>query len=225
MADDRFIASEVNADVRQDNLYKTLKRYRFVIAAVVVGAIGFVGYASWRSQSDKSAAIAQFQTLDALLQDPQDIAAREKLDPQSSALSALEAALIARQEGDLATARADYELIANDTKNIRAMRDFARLQIFSYDESAQSDLANPGSPFLVQAKLIEANNLIAKGQTEDALIVLEALLANREVQSERAFIETLVLALGGQIPDNNEINLSKINSVTSAESSEESTSE
>ncbi len=201
MAQDDLLIDEVNTGVRGDQARNFLKTYRWLLVLIVVGVIAFVAYMSFSTQQKQSAGKAQF---DALSQSVANEGATENTPSEKEGeLSALEAARHAAQSGDQDAALAHYQDIENNGDSSDTMKEFARLQAYGIEGGEPKDLANPGASFMIEAKLIEANALLGEGKQDEALVVLEALLANPEVQSERAFIESVVLALGGEIQDQN----------------------
>ncbi len=200
MTNNEFFVDEVNTDVREENFKKQLKKYGWVIFAIIAGVLAFVAIYEILKNREVSEGHEQYQTISAA-QTGENVSTDDLLGFESE-LSALEAAHLKVEAGDDAGAIAIYQSLVDNTQYSETARELARLHILNLEGGAETTaLANPGAAFFTPAKMIEADNLIKQGKTDEALVVLNAILANTKVQSERVVVETVMTALGGEVED------------------------
>lgn len=199
MTNNDFFVDEVNSDVREENFYKQIKKFRWVIIAIILGVVAFVAFGEFRRSQTVSQGEEQFINLTSAVTG--ENANDTSLLSFDSELSTLEAARLKLASGDKEGALALYQGMVDNSAFSETARELARLQVFSLEGGAEAtSLANPNAPFSVEAQLVEANSLIAEGKNDEALKILEDIHVNSNSQSERGIVEATIESLGGEIP-------------------------
>lgn len=210
---DSFI-SEVTDEVRREKLYRTLRRYAWLIAAGVILIVGGAGYNEWRLARDRAAAEAAGDALREALA-ASDPAAR------ASALAALDqgsAAVVARiaeagaliEADDRPGAVAVLESVAADGSAPELYRSLAALQrvmLLGRDLAAGERLgaldalAAEGAPYRLLALEQRALMRLETGDAAAALADLDTI-ANAPDAPEglRGRTRQLIVAAGGGAP-------------------------
>ncbi|KPP87176.1 MAG: hypothetical protein HLUCCA08_04425 [Rhodobacteraceae bacterium HLUCCA08] len=206
---DSFI-DEVTEEVRRDRLFATLRRYGWIGILAVLLLVGGAAFLEWRkaqatraAQATGDAILATFGTTDEAARAEQLLAV-----PAGDArvVTALLAAADLQAAGDGAGAVAALQAVATDGDVDPVYRDLAALKaaMIGGDDSlddrrvALDALAQPGRPFRLLAEEQLAYLEVAAGETEAALVRLEAIAGDAEVTPNlRDRAESLIVALGG----------------------------
>ncbi len=212
---DSFI-SEVSEEVRRDRFYATLRRYRWLLAAVVLLIVGgAAGNAWWKAHREARAEAAG----DALR------AAYAETDPATRAgllgdLAASEAGagVVARlaqagslaEAGDTDAAAAILEDVAGDGNASQLYRSLASLQrvmllgaaMPSSERQATLELLSaPDAPFRPLALEQRALMHLDTGDKDKAIADLNAVLAEPgATEALRGRAQQLLIAAGGSLP-------------------------
>lgn len=210
---DSFI-DEVNEELRRDRMFALLRRYGWIALLLVVLIVGGAAWNEYR----KAQAVAQAQaTGDAIT------AALAAGDPaaQAAALAAIDAPESARPviallqsaaalvQDDPAAARAQLQALAGDGALLPVYADLAALRLALMPDTAAetraallAQVATPGRPYRALALEVEAIETAARGETEAARALIEALLQEPDLpQGVRGRAMQLLLLTGGT-PDN-----------------------
>jgi hypothetical protein len=177
---DSFV-SEVSEEVRRDRLFAALRRYGWLIAALVVLIVGGAAYYEWRKLSRQAAAQAAGDALRAAYAAP-DAATR--------------AGLLAEVADD-----------GSVPELYRALAALERVMLLG-DAMAASErqatietLAAPGAPFRPLALEQRALMHLDAGDREAAIADLEALLEEPgATEALRGRAQQLIVAAGGTLP-------------------------
>jgi ABC-type multidrug transport system ATPase subunit len=210
---DSFI-SEVSEEVRRERLYRTLRRYGWLIAAALLLVVGGAAWHEWSEARTEAAAEAQGDALRAALATPEPAARAEAL----AALAAGGTAPVVRiaeagarlAAGDGAGAAASLEAVAADGGTPELYRALAALQrvmvlgpqLDAGERLAALDgLAAEGAPFRPLALEQRALLRLETGETAAALADLQAILdAPTAPEGLRGRARQLIVAAGGEAP-------------------------
>lgn len=213
---DSFI-SEVSEEVRRDRLYATLRRYGWLIAAIVLVIVGGAAYNEWQKFRQAAAAEASGDALRAAYGEADAKARADRL--ATVAAEERSAAPVARlaEAGSLATAgdaekaAATLEELAGDggtPELYRSIASLSRVMLLGSamdvsERAATLDLlAAPGAPFRPLALEQRALMHLDAGDKEKALDDLEAVLAEPgATEALRSRARQLIIASGGSVPD------------------------
>ncbi len=212
---DSFI-DEVSEEVRRDKLYATLRRYGWLIAALVVLIVGGAAANEWLKARRASQAEAAGEAFRAAYAETD--AAMRAADLGDVAASAPRAAVLARlaeagakaQAGDTEGAAALLGEVAGDGSAGELYRSLAALQRVMLLGSAMDPserqatlelLVNPGAPFRPLALEQRALMRLEAGDKVAALADLEALIAEPlSGEALRGRARQLIIAAGGSLP-------------------------
>jgi hypothetical protein len=212
---DSFV-SEVSEEVRRDRLFAALRRYGWLIAALVVLIVGGAAYYEWRKLSRQAAAQAAGDALRAAYAAP-DAATRAGLlaeaadeAPQAAVLARLAEAGARAEAGETGAAAAVLAEVADDgsvPELYRALAALERVMLLG-DAMAASErqatietLAAPGAPFRPLALEQRALMHLDAGDREAAIADLEALLEEPgATEALRGRAQQLIVAAGGTLP-------------------------
>lgn len=199
---DSFI-DEVTEDLRRDRLFNALRRYGWIVIALILAA---VAASAWREYSSSRSARLAEGFGDALLaaedKAPADPAARAAalaaVDPQGSdgrvVVRDLLTAAAQVEAGETAPAAETLKNAAAKADNDRVMRDLARLKTVmalgkTMDPAARdamlAELSAAGAPFELLALEQKAVALIDAGRPEDAVALI------RQIQQKDGMTESL----------------------------------
>lgn len=220
MSDSESFISEVNDEVRRDNLFRALKRYGWIGALAVILIVGGAAFSEYRKAQNRAAAEAVGDgLLAALAQDEPALRAQALADvptttPEAQAVAAMMAAAEAEQSGDIDAAITALQSVSvnGDIPAIyQQVAAFKSLTLQSDTLEAQERrqqfeaLAAPGQPLsllaLEQLALID----VETGDADAAMTKYQAILQDANVTSDlqqRAL--QVIVALGGS-PDLNNV--------------------
>jgi hypothetical protein len=179
------LMTEIEADLRGEEIDKLWKKYGIVIIAAAVGiVIAVAGWQLWRQdiEQKKVAAAKQYEVATKLIQDGklEDAATAFALIADQkgqgyAALAQLQKATIALNKNDLPGALAAYKALAGDDKADVLFRDLAKVLRVMHGldsenplelESALKPLLDPANPFVNSATELTA--LLAYKQGDGA---------------------------------------------------------
>ncbi len=215
MSESDSFLSEVTEEVRRDKMIATLRKYGWIIAAVVVVIVGAAGYSEWSKSAARTTAEARGDALiDALRANGTEerlgaLEAVTETDP--SVLSQFQLAAAQLENGDVDDASATLQVIASNSDFSEIYRDVARLKLVSLPGGDISDkdrmamlagLASEGHP--LRSLAIEQRALlhIRAGDVAAAIEDFSVVYADENVQqTTRARVGQMITGLGGQLPD------------------------
>ncbi len=212
---DSFI-SEVSEEVRRDRLYATLRRYAWLIAAVIALIVGGAAVNEWLKAHNAAKAEAAGDALRAAYGET-DAATRAGMlgdfaaaHPQAAAVAKLAEAGSRADAGDTDGAAAILEEVAGDGKTGEIYRSLASLERVMVLGSAMDAserqvtldlLAAEGAPFRPLALEQRALMHLDAGDKTAAIADLQAALADpRATDALRARARQLIIASGGALP-------------------------
>lgn len=208
---DSFI-SEVSEEVRRERLYRFLRKWGWLIAAVILLIVGGAAANEWRKARAAAQAAATGDALRAAFLDADPAARAERLDllagehPEAAAIARLAAAGSLLEAGDTDAAGAALAGLAEDGGVAPIYRDLAALQRVMLLGSALDSserlatleaLTAPGAPFRPLALEQRALAHIDAGDTARAAADLQALLTDAAApEGVQARAQQLLIALG-----------------------------
>ncbi|WP_420863808.1 hypothetical protein [Algirhabdus cladophorae] len=214
MSETESFIEEVSEEVRRDKLYAAMRRYGWIVAALVILLVGGASYNEYR----KSVAASQAQDLgDAVLaamnaEDPQTritSLAEVQSDNEGMVVVQLLRAAELSQADRTDEAVALYDIVAQNAEVEPLYRDLAQLKKLALQaETADLEtrragyvaLAAPGSAYRLLAEEQLALLDIEEGQTDPAIERLQQILADGEVTGGlRRRASQLIVALGGSL--------------------------
>ncbi|WP_010138603.1 tetratricopeptide repeat protein [Oceanicola sp. S124] len=207
---DSFI-DEVNDEVRRDRLYGLLRRYGWIAVLVVLAIVGGAAWNEFQKARERAASEAFGDAiLDALDEADSDarIAALEAVPTSTPGQAAL-AAFLASSEAaagadDPARAAAaldgqQFDGIYGDIATFKKLILEAGVTPAAERRDGFRALAAPGNPLRLLAEEQIALTHVEEGATDEALQVLQSILADAEVtQGLRQRASQLIVALGGE---------------------------
>jgi hypothetical protein len=206
---DSFI-SEVTEEVRRDRFYAFLRRWGWLIAAILVIIVGGAAANEWRKYRAETAARATGDALRAAFAEQEPVTRAERLaalaaEGQAGALARLAQAGSLAQAGD--TEAAGEVLSALSTEAYRALAALQRVMLMGADLDASERLATlqgltaPGAPFRPIALEQRALVHLELGDREAAIADLEAVLETPGAsEGSLARARQLIVAAGGALP-------------------------
>ena len=210
---DSFI-SEVTEEVRREKLYRTLRRYGWLIALAVIVIVGGAAWHEWSKARARAAAAANGDALRAALETADPAARAEAL----AALDAGPSAVVARiaqagallEAGDRPGAAAILEAVAADggaPEPYRALAALQRVMALGPDLppserlGALDALAADGAPYRLLALEQRALLRLESGDAAAALSDLETIVAAPDApEGLRGRAGQLIVAAGGVQP-------------------------
>lgn len=210
--EDSFI-NEVTEEVRQDQLFRTLKKYGWIGIVVVVVLVGGASWSEFsKARSEAAAAKLGDAVLSALETDDSAEAAILLANVESQGAVGAIIALLESAEledsGDLSAASAVLDQVATDADMPQVYRDIALFKSLLLDVDADgssrksgfSALTEPGNPMRLlateQMAMIDAES----GDTEAALGQFAMILEDSEAtRGLRRRARGMIVALGGDI--------------------------
>ncbi len=212
---DSFI-DEVSEAVRRDRVARTLRRYGWLIALIVLILVGGAAVNEWMKLRTARNAAAAGDAMRAALAETDTTARADALaafaaaTPDAAVAARLAAAGTLAKAGDADAAAAILATVADDGAVPALYRSLAALQRVmvldagmdaSEREATLETLAQPGAPFRPLALEQRALFKLEKGDSEGAVADLQAILtepAATEGLIGRA--RQLIIAAGGSIP-------------------------
>jgi hypothetical protein len=211
---DSFI-SEVTEEVRRERLYRTLRRYGWLIAAGVIAIVGGAAYHEWNKARAQAAAEATGDALRAALETADPAARADALlaaaDGPAAPVARIAVAGALIEAGDRAGAATILAEVASDGSTPEPVRSLAALQrvmalgpdLAAGERLGALDrLAADGAPYRLLA--LEQRALL-RLETDDrpaALADLEAILATPGApEGLRGRAQQLMVAAGGWPPE------------------------
>jgi hypothetical protein len=207
---DSFI-DEVTEDLRRDRLFGLMRRYGWIAVIAILVLVGGAAWNEWQKVQRQAAAETAGTSLLAALRQPDAgaraaaISALEVRGGEAAAVLLIEAASLV-EAGDAAAADARLRTVADDPAHPRVWRDLAALKrvmiagsaLAAADRAAVLDaLAAPGAPFRILALEQRALALVAAGDRDGAITVLEDLMVDQESSPEvRVRSAQILVALG-----------------------------
>ncbi len=210
---DSFI-DEVTEEVRQEQLWKMVRRYGWIAAVAVVG---IVGGATWNevsksrietaAQAAGDGIIAALESEDSAERMASLVAARGSAEAGAANVLGFYEATEAADAGDTARAATLYAEIAGDASLAQVYRDLATLKgaILPDIDVAQSraaleGIATAGAPFRLLAEEQLAAHDMAAGDTAAALVRLQNIAIDSQVSpGQRTRVIQLIEVLGGSL--------------------------
>ena len=212
---DSFI-DEVSEAVRRDRVARTLRRYGWVIAAIVVLLVGGAAVNEWmKLRQAREAAAAGDAMRAALAQtDPKAradaLAAFAAATPDAAVAARLAEAGSLAKSGETAAAGALLATVADDGSVpalYRALAALERVMVLdaAMDASERAatleTLAQPGAPFRPLALEQRALMRLEQGDKDGAVADLQAVLAEpTATEALQGRARQLIIAAGGSIP-------------------------
>lgn len=210
---------EVDEEVRKDQLAGFWSRYgRWIVIAVGAGLVALAGFLWWREEQIRKVGVLS-EEYSAALQGLEigNAKAAQEIDRFASgdyggytALARFTKASRAVENGDNATALAEYKVLAADTKLPQPLRDLATITAVrvEYDTLAPADvvtrlkpLAQPGAPWFGVAGEMLAVAYMAEGKPELAGPIFAAISSDETIApSLRQRAQQLAASLGS-LPD------------------------
>jgi hypothetical protein len=212
---DSFI-SEVSEAVRRDRLTATLRRYGWLIGALVLLVVGGAAVNEWVKHREAVRAAATGDAMKAALAQPDAKARADAL--AAIAVSTPRAAVAARfaeagsleAAGDKAGAAAILASLAEDGETPALYRSLAaleRVMVLGADmpeaerQATIESLVQPDAPFRPLALEQRALLRLETGDSEGAIADLQAILAEpNATQAMQGRARQLIIAAGGSIP-------------------------
>lgn len=205
---DSFI-SEVTQELRRDRLAIAMRRYGWVVLALILLLVAGAAYREWsilhhqkQSQEFGDAILAATEGSDpakALEAVPVNTAGQKAVTQMLSAEAAVSA-------GELEAAIADFESIAGNADMSRIDRDLASLKtIMLHDSTTElaerdallTELTAAGAPFRLLALEQKAVALVEAGRDEDAATLIRKILQEQGLtDSLRDRLTQMMMVLG-----------------------------
>ncbi|MEL6915852.1 MAG: hypothetical protein AAFP13_15260 [Pseudomonadota bacterium] len=202
---DGFIA-EVEEELRRDRFAALLRRYGWIAALAVIALVGGTAWNEYRKAAIETAAEARGDAINAALTLPSAGARAQALADADGILAAFLAASEFQSAGDLDGAADILAALAADPDTPVLYRDLAQIKRLAIDTGTSpeeralvlSALSAPGAPYRTVAEEMAALDLIAAGETEDAIAALQSILQDAEAsQVQRRRVSEVIIALGG----------------------------
>lgn len=189
MSNQENFIDEVTEEVRRDRFFAVLRRYGWVLALVILGAIGFAGWHEWRKAAGQETAQQFGDALTLALESPQAAESLDEIAAREPGRRAALAAMLAAGAGITdpaarAEAAARLGAAAADAGLPETWRDLARLKQvmlagaampMSDRQAALDALARPGGAYRPLALEQLALLALEKGETPAAVTALQAL--------------------------------------------------
>ena len=216
MSDTDSFIEEVTEELRRDNMVKALKRYGWVVAAVLAVIIGGVAWSEYKKAQERAAAQAVGDGLLAALSEDSPEARLKSFDqvqtngPQAEAVVAFLKASEQADAGDMTAAAATLQSVIDNNGLALIYRQIAQFKALGLtaetapaDERRRgySDLAQPGSSMRLLAEEQLALIDIETGDVDAATTKLQNIIDDAESTADlqqRAL--QVIVALGGE-PD------------------------
>jgi hypothetical protein len=207
---------EVSEAVRRDRVARTLRRYAWLIAAIVLLLVGGAAVNEWIKLRDARTAAAAGDAMRAALAqtDPkaraEALAAFAAATPDAAVAARLAEAGSLAEAGDAAAAGAVLATLADDggvPPLYRSLASLERVMVLgaAMDASERAatleTLAQPDAPFRPLALEQRALMRLEKGDKEGAIADLQAILAEpTATEALQGRARQLIIAAGGSIP-------------------------
>lgn len=195
---DSFI-DEVTADLRRDRLFRTMKRYGWVVVLLILGIVGGSAYYEYTRIEDNRQAQAFGDAVIAANTAPDRVAALAAIDASGNKNRQLIAGLLTAgaraEQGQGAVAAQDLRALAQGLPSGDAlMRDLTMLKAVmaggpdmgaAERDAMLADLSRPGAPFELLALEQKAVALMGAGREDDAIVLI------RQIQQKDGLSEPL----------------------------------
>lgn len=206
MSDTDSFIDEVSEEVRRDRLFKTLRRYGWIAAVLVVVVVGGAAYNEVRKASERAEAQARGDAILAALEQNEPGQALVSVASDGSVPALMLAAAALEEEGDFEGAAAQLDSIAVAPDVPQIYKDVATLKsVMLRSEALSADemrtrlvgLTSPGNPLRLLAEEQLALVDIGTGDIDSAADRLDAIQADAEASAGlRLRVGQLKLALG-----------------------------
>lgn len=213
---DSFI-QEVSEEVRRERFSKLLRRYGWIGALVVLGAVGGAGLLEWQKARQRAAAEEAGTALRQayLVEDPAERAAELEAAlvslPEAEAVVRIAQAGSLLEAGDAQAAGAALAAVSEDAEQAPIYRDLALLQrvaLLGPDMdraermAALETLLRPDGPFRLLALEQRALVRLEAGELDEARADLEAILSDSGITEGLAGrARQILIAAGGELPE------------------------
>lgn len=215
MSDSDSFINEVSEEVRRDRLFALMRRYGWI---AILAILLLVGGAAWREYQRAQATAAAQAFGDAILaaleieEAPARIEALQAITPPKPESRVVLNMLIASEQAGTDQPDAAVQTLQSIATQSEAPEIYRNIAAFKALARAGSDLSAderrigfealtaPGNPLRLLAQEQLALIAIETGDTEAALIQLQAILADSEVTAGlRRRASQLIVALGGEL--------------------------
>lgn len=206
MSDTDSFIDEVSEEVRRDRLFKTLRRYGWIAAVLVVVVVGGAAYNEVRKASERAEAQARGDAILAALEQNEPGQALVSVASDGSVPALMLAAAALEEEGDFEGAAAQLDSIAVAPDVPQIYKDVATLKsVMLRSEALSADemrtrlvgLTSLGNPLRLLAEEQLALVDIGTGDIDSAADRLDAIQADAEASAGlRLRVGQLKLALG-----------------------------
>ena len=216
MSDTDSFIEEVSEEVRKDQLYGYLRKYGWIGGALVVLIVGGAVYSEWSNHRAAVDAQTRGDALTDALNKPtvtEQIAALDNISANpvdATDILGFQRAAILAEDGQIDTALALLNAIANDETAKQVYRDMARFKavVLSGNDIDQGErmaalevLAKPGNAFRPLALEQIAIAKLDAGDESGAIEQLTQLLNEPAISADlRRRSAQLLVSLGGEIP-------------------------
>ncbi len=207
---DSFI-SEVTEEVRRDRLFKTFKKYVWVLVLIVIGIVGGTVYneVSKSNKAKQAQAIGDQMQAAITTSDTDALQAIANQNAPASVLAQFQLSSVLAEAGDMDGAIAALSNITGNTDLSRIYTDLAWLKIIMLNgenmaaeerENILDTLVQETSAYRLLAIEQRALQHIRDGNTEAALDDLARILADETLsQGLRNRAQQLTISLGGTL--------------------------
>lgn len=200
---DSFI-DEVTADLRRDRLYHAMRRYGWIVMALILAIVGGTAWLEYSKSQSRTKAEAFGDAVVAAQQADDSAAQLLAIDPAGSdgrrAIAGLLAAGARNTDGQEAKAAQELRALAEDIGSFDpVLRDLAMLKAviaagpslgMADRDAILNELSQPGAPFELLALEQKAIALAGAGREEDAIVLI------RQIQQKAGLSEGLRRRLG-----------------------------
>ncbi len=199
MSEQDGLMREVSEEVRRDNIYGSIVRYKWVIISIVAIVVGGVTFREILSSNQNRNALAQTAAIEAAISETDEAESLSSSIESPNALNLMLSAQRSAEEGDIETALANYDLAATHADEI-VLRHLALLNKYEISSEIEPGiLAAEGAPYRVNAQLIYAEKLYKNGSEGQAVEIAQSLLNDPEAYGLSSILEALVVSWGGEI--------------------------
>lgn len=216
MSDTDSFIDEVTEEVRRDRLFATMKKYAWIPILLIVAIVGGAAWSEYQKAQSKAAAEQLGDDIIAALagNEPTERAAALQGittgTPGGAAIVQLLAAAAQANSGDTATARTGLETVAQNGDTAEIYRQIASFKTLTMPDNGLSAddrrvqfeaMAQPGSLLRLLAEEQLALIDLSEGQTDAAIVRLQAILQDAEVSNDLQRRVSQVIVALGETPD------------------------
>lgn len=211
MSESDSFMSEVTEEVRRDRLFKTFKKYAWVLALVVIAIVGGTAYNEWnKNNQEKQARIIGDQMQAAIAAgDTNALVAIANEDTPAAVLANFQLSMVLAEAGDIEAAVAALTNITDSSSLSDVYTDLAWLKIIMLNganmtlderDNIFNGLVQETDPYRLLAIEQRALQHIRDGNTDAALDDLARILADETLsQGLRNRAQQLTISLGGTL--------------------------